>query len=69
VLEAAEFEVAQESTSTNGRKVGSLQATAALDGGGSQRIVIHLMEQGKAATTVNLDYFQDAAAGDEPVEK
>ena len=31
-LEAAEFGGGQESTSTNGRKVVSLQATAALDG-------------------------------------
>ena len=69
VLEAAEFEVAQESTSTNGRKVVSLEATAALEGGGSQRIVIRLLGQGKAATTVNLDYSQEAAAWDEPVEK
>ena len=69
VLETAAFEVGQESTSTNGKKVVSLQATAALDGGGSQRIVIRLLGQGKGATTVTLDYFQDAAAGDEPVEK
>lgn len=43
VLETAAFEVAQESTSTNGSKGVSLQATAALDGGGSQRIVIRLI--------------------------
>ncbi len=69
VLEAAAFGVAQEATSTSGSKVVSLEATAALDGGGSQRIVVRLMGQGKAATTVNLDYSQDAAAADEPVEK
>ena len=68
VLEAAAFEVTQESTSTNGSKVLSLEATAALDGGGSQRIVIRLMGQGKATTTVNLDYSHGAATGDEPVE-
>lgn len=69
VLEAAEFEVAQESTSTNGSKVVSLEATVALEGGGSQRIVIRLVGQGKATTTVTVDYSQEAAAGEEPVEK
>jgi len=68
VLEAASFEVAQESTSTNDSKVVSLEATAALDGGGSRHIGIRLLGQGNSATTVNLDYSQNAAAG-EPVEK
>ncbi len=69
VLEAAEFEVTQEATSTNGSKVVSLEATAALEGGGSQRIALRLQGQGEAITMINLDYSQEAAAAAEPVEK
>ncbi len=60
VLEAAQFEVTQEAASANvGATVITLEAKAALEGGGRERISIRLIGQGRDSTMVTLDYAHE----------
>lgn len=68
VLEAAGFEVTQESAAADGSKVILLEATATPEGGGSERISVRMMAQGKE-TMVHLDYSHEESAGEKSVEK
>jgi hypothetical protein len=60
VLEAAQFEVTKEAASaTVGATVITLEAKAALEGGGRERISIRLIGQGGDSTMVTLDYAHE----------
>ena len=63
-LEGAKFEVVRESTALDRDQRVTLEATAALDGGGSERISVRIMKQGRE-TMVHLDYsHQEPDAGE-----
>lgn len=60
VLDAAQFEVTQEAASaTVGAAVITLEAKAALEGGGSERLSIRLIGQGGDSTMATLDYAHE----------
>lgn len=67
-LEAAEFAVVQESTGLDRDKLITLEATATLDGGGSERISVRVTGQGRK-TMVHLDYSHQEPGAGESLEK
>ena len=68
VLEAAQFKVARNTAAVDRDKLVTLEATAALEGGGSERISVRVTGQG-ATTMVHLDYSHEEPGAGEALEK